>query len=301
MESCRNVLFDLVVHEIKLQVIDAGRRMRQQFNFNEITVHVLNQLPCIYVSTEHNWQIQTTNARNQYRSQIEDEVCYALENLWINPFRNDTVHYAEQDLPARSLLRLQASLGNENLTWKLLPKSVEIALEQELTNGRCLTVSPNSPKLSQEYESYLLPGKINCFNALRLLIVRLALQKLSYLPQEILSRTRLEDVVAEALNQLPPMYANNAESLMLMRQKARQDLGSKFERAVDLAVQNAKKEFFNQPPLLLFHKIKAERRQAMIALKDFFQDPQVNWRSCNDYFDNAQGEARHGKVVWLRK
>jgi Late competence development protein ComFB len=286
MESCRNLLLDLVVGEIETQLKELGGRLQQQSNINQITIDVLNQMQPIYVATEKDWQIQYDLTKKNLNLAIEDAVCYAIENLWINPFRTYAIHPAEQDLPARALLLLQKKLAVENLTWKQVPIALESALKPNIKK------TPKPVQLSAEYQSYILPGKLYCFHALRLPVTRLALQKMRRFPPEILSKTRLEEVVAMALSQLPPMYGSNEAEIAAFRQRAKQELGSKFERVVDLAVQSARKDFFNQSLPLLFHQIKTERREAMDWMKQFFKDPQVNWRSCGDYVENALAEAK---------
>jgi Late competence development protein ComFB len=294
MESCRNLLLDLIVREIHSQ--GNGGRLQQQTGINEIAIYTLNQLPPVYVATEKDWQIQIDLAQANSRLAIEDAVHYAIENLWINPQRNYAINPAEQELPARALLLLQKQLGMQNLTWKQLPTLLRLVLEQKLANRTAPTLEQS--ELSEEYQSYILPAKFYCFNALRLPVTRLIIQKLRRFPSEIASKTRLEEIVAMALNQLPPMYGSNEGEITALRQRAKVELGSKFERVVDLVVQSAKKDFFDQRSPLLFEQIKTERREAMDTLKLFFQDPQVNWRSCPDYVENALVEAAQGKVVW---
>jgi Late competence development protein ComFB len=297
MESCRNLLLDLVVREIDTQSKQLGGRLQQQSSINEIAIYALNQLQPVYVATEKDWQIQLSLAEKNLRVPLEDAVCYAIENLWINPLRNYLIHPAEQDLPARALLSIQKKLEVENLTWKQIPSVLEAVLKQKRRKqGNNLTHSSKLVHLSPEYESYILPGKLYCFHALRLPVTRLALQKMNRFPPDILCQTRLEDIVAMALNQLPPMYGSNEEEIIAFRKRAKHELGSKFERVVDLAVQSAKKDFFNQHLPLLFHQIKTERRETMNWLKQFFQNPQVNWRSCPDYVENALAEAEEGRM-----
>ncbi|MDX1977946.1 MAG: late competence development ComFB family protein [Pseudanabaenaceae cyanobacterium bins.68] len=287
MESCRNFLLDLVVQQVEAQAAEQGGRLQQPTSKNEIIVYALNQLPPIYVATEKDWQIQVNQPLASLRTSIEDAVCYAIENLWINPFRTFQVHPAEQELPALTLLRLQKLLGQETLTWRQLPETVQNALEY-----RTPTTQTISPPFSAEYLSYMLPARLNCYHALRLPVTRLAIEKLNRFPPEVIKQVRIEEIVAMALSQLPPMYASNTEDLLSHRQRAKQELGTKFERIVDLAVQSARKEFFNQGLPLLFHQIKAERRQAMSLLKRYFQSDQVNWRTCGDFVENALGEVK---------
>lgn len=287
MESCRNFLLDLVVQQVEIQAAEQGGRLQQTTSKNEIIVYALNQLPPIYVATEKDWQIQLNQPLASLRTAIEDAIYYAIENLWINPFRTFQVHAVERELPAISLQRLQKLLGKDNLTWRQLPEAVQTALEY-----RSQPPSPSPQPLSSEYISYMLPARLHCYHALRLPVTRLAIEKLNRYPPEVIKQVRIEEIVAMALSQLPPMYASNTEDLLSHRQRAKQELGSKFERIVDLAVQSARKEFFNQSLPLLFHQIKAERRQAMNLLKHYFQDNQVNWRTCADFVENALEEVK---------
>jgi len=296
MESCRNLLLDLIVSEIDRQANESGGRLQQQSSINEIVIYALNQLPPVYVATEKDWRIQLDLAQANSRIAIEDHVHYAIENLWVNPQRNYVINPAEQELPARALLLLQKQLAVQNLTWKQLPNLLKLILEQKLTKKSAQI--PKQAQLSVEYQSYILPAKFYCFNALRLPVTRLILQKLRRFPPEIVNKTRLEEIVAMALNQLPPMYGGNEEEMTALRQRAKQELGSKFERVIDLAVQSAKKDFFDQRSPLLFEQIKSNRREAMDTLKLFFRDTQVNWRSCPDYVENALEEAAQGNIVW---
>jgi Late competence development protein ComFB len=292
MESCRNLLLDLVVREIETQSKELGGRLQQQSSINEIAIYALNQLQPVYVATEKDWHIQLTLAEKSLRVPIEDAVCYAIENLWINPSRNYVIQPAEQDLPARALLSIEKKLEVENLTWKQLPALLEDVLKRKKRKqGNNLPHLKSLPKLTPEYVSYLLPGKLYCFHALRLPVTRLALQKMNRFPPEILAQTRLEDIVAMALNQLPPMYGSNEAEIVAFRQRAKHELGTKFERVVDLAVQSAKMEFLNHQLPLIYNQIKTERREAMDTLKQFFRNSQVNWRSCPDYVENALAEA----------
>jgi hypothetical protein len=302
MESCRNVFWDAVVAEVERRSGLSVRVPSEQPKLSYLTAFALNQLPALYVTTDVEWEAQRQRVELMFGKEITDAVRFALRSVAVDENRPAVVPAVELDIPARALLRLQLRLQHGGLTWRDVPVAVSTLLEVELSRfqGRdrplVLEVTAETPEL----HTYMLPARLNCFHALRLLVTRLALHKIQALPSEIGRYIRLEDVVARALNQLPALYATDETSLEQLRRQAKLEIGSHLGFAVDTALKDVRKAFFQQQPPLLFHRLKEERKEAMQHLRYLLQNPQINWRNFNDAIESAVFHAKQGRITWQR-
>ncbi|MGQ9865182.1 MAG: late competence development ComFB family protein [Pseudanabaenaceae cyanobacterium] len=302
MESCRNVFWDVVVAEVERRSGLSVRVPSEQPKLSYLTAFALNQLPALYVTTDVEWAAQRQHVELMFGKEITDAVRFALRSVAIDGSRPAVVPAVELDIPARALLRLQLRLQHSGLTWRDVPVAVATLLEVELSRFQgqdkplVLEVGGDTPEL----HTYMLPARLNCFHALRLLVTRLALQKIQALPCEIGRYIRLEDVVARSLNRLPSLYATDETSLEELRRRAKFEIGSQLALAVDVALKETRKAFFQQQPPLLFHRLKEERKEAMQYLRQLLQNPQINWRNFNDAVEAAVFHAKQGRITWQR-
>ncbi len=302
MESCRNVFWDAVVAEVERRSGLSVRVPSEQAKLSYLTAFALNQLPPLYVTTDVEWQAQRQRVDLMFGKEVTDAVRSALRSVALHTTQPAVVPAVELDIPARALLRLQLRLQHSGLSWRDVPVAVSTLLEVELSRFQgqdrplVLEVTAETPEL----HAYMLPARLNCFHALRLLVTRLALHKIQSLPSEIGRYIRLEDVVARALNQLPALYATDEASLEQLRRQAKFEIGSHLGFAVDIALKETRKAFFQQQPPLLFHRLKEERKGAMQQLKHLLQNPQINWRNFNDAVESAVFHAKQGRITWQR-
>lgn len=119
------------------------------------------------------------------------------------------------------------------------------------------------------------------------------------LAQYIQGHNRSE-VIAYALNRLPPMYATSEQGWQQQRQRAKNELEKEIIEAVRQALAAVQ-----QDPLRISTPLKfaenAEAVAALIELKDLLQCEELCWKNLVDTVEQTLIETNQGKINWRKR
>jgi hypothetical protein len=332
MENCRNALEELVIEEINTQLNRLGPEARRNINMGEVIAYALNRLPPMYATTQKGWIQQRKLARDRLHHQITSAVRQALVGVRRDPLRvSDPLPNSELQSQARSLLKLQHILDRDDLKWKDVPQAVEAAIStpearliprqpasvarrsvQDIKsylkrskshkpwkkpNPSSISVSEQdfrSSSESREFESYMAGATYNYSNILEKLVTSVALRQMAKLNPEVIDRLNLDDVVAYALNRLPPMYATSDRGLKKLRQRIKDEMTHEISTAVRQAVGRVAQEPIRLLPPLPFERFNEEQDEALTKLQQILNRKDITWQNVADVvetvLENGSGE-----------
>ncbi|MFN3361074.1 MAG: late competence development ComFB family protein [Pseudanabaenaceae cyanobacterium] len=314
MECCRNVLLPLVYAEANRQLLKADTK--SNISIADVVAYSLNRLSPLFVARQEEWQKQIPLLQQTLSSAIAKTVHKAI--LQVHKPRRETVTplpATELSTPMYSLLRLRELLKKPHMTWLELPQCLEERLLQINPNSGSKPATKYISKRKDEgaliasksdYENYLLPATMPVVNSIEHLIYRLAVHRLETLPPKLSPYARLisvDEVMAVALNCVPPMYATTTEGLKRFRYYSKIYIGSQLAEIVTKAVitvgQEASKRF--QIPMLTFQAIRQERQEGIAKLNWMLKRKDITWENSHGVIAEAIDRLRlTGNLDWQR-
>jgi hypothetical protein len=234
----------------------------------------------------------------------------------------DQLEEVEIFTPQRALLQAQDLLGWQNLVWRDVPRALLEALEENLKYYRQgpIALHPSVPcrnlvinrsgakrsfmteKLQYEFQSYMLETTLDLSHALERLVIRLAQSHAGRLfPPAELANLRLEDVVAEVLNRVQPMYATTNRGIRHWRQYAQLNLGSELLVFIDEALRKIYEQSKQPQPLLLFNRVRQERHNSLAEVSQLLMGQDVRWQNVVTAVDQSLKQSKGGKICWQKK
>jgi hypothetical protein len=318
MEKCRNAIEEIVIEEINTQLNRLGPDARRNISMGEVIAYALNRLPPMYATTQKGWIQQRKLARDRLQNQITSAVRQALVGVRRDPLRvSDPLPPTELQSQARSLLKLQRILDRDDLKWKDVPQAVAAAIATP--EARLIPRQPASfarrsvqdiksylrrskshkPRLresgisiseqdfkasseSREFDSYMAGATYNYSNILANLVTSVALRQIAKLNPEVINQLTLDDVVAYALNRLPPMYATSDRGLKKLRQKIKDEMTHEIAAVVRRAVSKIAQEPIRLLPPLPFERFNEEQDEALAKLKEILKRKDITWQNVAD-------------------
>jgi|GEM_PF-5959687 len=313
MECCRNIILHLVYAEAQSQLQQAGAK--SNISLDDVIAYSLNRIPPLFLSRLSDWQSQLGFLNGTIGQQIREVVHKAILQarkprlVSVSPIKSD-----ELLTPMVSLLKLRQLLKQPQMTWFNLPQKLEQYLlgikSSSGTKGVKFLSKNREENLTvatlEEYEQYLLPARLQITHAIESIIYRLAVNRLDTLPSKLAPYARLirvDEVMAVALNSLPPMYATSDEGLKRLRYYSRMQIGSQLAEVVTKAViavgQEASKTF-TVPPLI-FQTIRQERQDGIAKINWMLKRKDVTWQNCYSVILESIDRLRlTGELDWQR-
>ncbi|MFN5856365.1 MAG: late competence development ComFB family protein [Pseudanabaenaceae cyanobacterium] len=322
MESCRNVILGFVLGEAYKQIQRLGEGVRANYRLNEVVAYAINRLPPVFAATDKDHATKR-NMCLQFQPKIATQVRRALMEVHRHYNRTpDPLEEIETFTPQRALLKTQELLGWQNLVWRDLPRALYETLEENLKyyNQGPVVLRPGVPcrnlvanrsgvkrsfmpeKMQYEFQSYMLETNLDLSHALERLVIRLAQSHAARLyPPAELQGLRLEDVVANVLNRLPPMYATTNRGIRHWRQYAQLHIGSEIMVFIDEAIKQCYEQSKSQQPLVLFTRLRQERHHALTEVSHLLKGTDVRWQNVVSVVDETLKQSKAGQVCWQKK
>ncbi|NJK60200.1 MAG: late competence development ComFB family protein [Oscillatoriales cyanobacterium SM2_1_8] len=118
------------------------------------------------------------------------------------------------------------------------------------------------------------------------------------IPAEVAARLNVYEIMAYALNRLPPMYASSDHGLKQQRYRAKVELSARISEVLrEAIVKVAKSPLRGAQPLLQSTAI-AERDYALQAVREMLGREDVSLENVGDVVREALAQVRTGNLVW---
>jgi hypothetical protein len=118
-------------------------------------------------------------------------------------------------------------------------------------------------------------------NTIEDIVVEESIQQLCYVQKKLTEKTDLStdlsDVVAAALNKLPPMYATSDRGWQMLRKKANNELTRQITEAVQQAIQSAKPKAPRDIPHISEDELEVPAH-SLAKLQDILQNYDLEWK-----------------------
>ena len=329
MESCRNVLIEFVQKEAHQQIQNLGTAIRDQYNFNEVVAYALNRLPPMFSATELDLHHKRQECLS-IQADVTKVIRQALLAVRRDPLRQpEPLADIELANAPYALQSVQNLLGWQNLVWCDLPKALEDALERALIksmsgnstlrsgtfNGQhqpwqrdrrnnSYLIRPNlrstvDAKTQSIYDLYRLESE-HLVHSLERLAIKMAQNHAQKFSATELKFIRLEEVLAKALNQLPPLYATSTKGINYLRYHAQMNIGSELAIIIHEAMVEVRNANYAGMQPLMFSQIRCEREQALLNVDKLLGDRQVKWQNLLEVVTQSLELAKKGEVCWHR-
>ena len=339
MDGCRNAIEEPVIEEAKAQIKKLGAALQQKVDLSEVVAFALNRLPTMYATTQRGWMQQRKRARDEFSVQITTAVRQAMMGVRRDPLRESApLPESELESQTRSLARLQKVLHKEDLKWKDVPASVHEAITNIRLRGAVgfshlsltrrnvqdiksylkrtksldgsfaskqptLGLSEQTMRASleaKEFESYMTGAVCSYRNTLENLVMSVAQRQVQRLNPDVSQNIKLEDVMAFALNRLPPMYATSNQGLKQQRQRAKSELAHEIMVRVREAILTVGKVPVRLLPPLPFSKFNVEQDVALTELAHVLQRTDITWRNVADVIEEVLKQTEDGDSSWFK-
>jgi hypothetical protein len=151
----------------------------------------------------------------------------------------------------------------------------------------------------KEFESYMLSASCFFVNALEKVILPVTQRHMERLKIVLARQVKLEDVIAYALNRLPPLYATCEQGLIQQRQRANEELANEIESVVVQAIMTLSKAPKRLVGPLPLTKFVQEHEQALTELRQILKRDDITWRNVHVVVEKALEFARHNRTEWM--
>ncbi len=126
----------------------------------------------------------------------------------------------------------------------------------------------------------------NCRNVLENIVLQEAQNQLKKLAPELQKRYNLSDVVAYALNRLPPMYVTTQKGWVQSRSRAIKELNNQVIEAVKKALLSTRIDPLKQREPLPESELACEPR-TLVLLQEFLGNPHLRWDQLPEAVERA--------------
>lgn len=137
-------------------------------------------------------------------------------------------------------------------------------------------------------------------NVMESLVVEEVEKQFQRLPAKVSSYVNKAEVVAFALNRLPPLYATSERGWQQQRDRARRGMDSQIVTAVRQAIAAVQRD-----PLRAVTPLKVEEEQESLAalqgLKELLGREELSWRDLVSAVENALIKTARGEITWRKR
>jgi hypothetical protein len=137
-------------------------------------------------------------------------------------------------------------------------------------------------------------------NVMESLVLEEVEKQYQRLPPKVAGYVNRAEVVAFALNRLPPLYATSEKGWQQQRTRARKDFESQIVSAVRQAVAAVQRD-----PLRAVVPLRiAEEQESMLALqglKELLRREEVSWENIVEIVENTLVRTARGEITWRKR
>jgi len=282
----KNIIEDFVVQKARDLISQQQSETSIDINLSDVVAITLNNLQPLYATTLNGWINQRLNANRNFQKEIEITLSIAFMKVQQGGSPNKFLPISESELSsnAYSLVKISQILGKENVRWREIPKLLELAITEKNNNKdeaqkqlvpvaditihdlldhlkdflqrpkssyRRYRQVPKQSFFEQEVlDSYLLRANLRICNVMEKVVEKVALDMILDWSTEIKAQVNTDEILAFALNRLPPMYATSELGRRFLRSRAI----NQFHHEIDLIVSDAlihvkKMPEYNNSPL----------------------------------------------------
>ncbi len=301
----RNVMEELTVDEVGQQIASIeDDYIKECIDSNQVIAYALNRLQPMYATTEEGWLAMRKQAL--YNEElIQKAVKQAIHVVQETP-RPSTrgMHRNKPATPALILSRLAKLMGKNNMRWRDLPDTLQRKLDKNLRHLR-------NQSIAYEVRSYLKRSKMRQSRANEMYLVDFGLVEtdwfkvymseamgdyLNVLEQLVYDSVALQleapeyegkevnfdEIMAFALNRLPPMYATSETGIEQLRASAMEHLQERVNSVVRDAIEKVTKNpRFDVHPLP-FNHFEKELDFALREVRQILNRTDVTWENLDD-------------------
>ncbi|MGQ9866389.1 MAG: late competence development ComFB family protein [Pseudanabaenaceae cyanobacterium] len=324
MLECRNALEDLVLAEAQSQYERLQEDWQSQVHLNEIAAYALNRLPPMYATTRGGWSQLRKKAETEMKPQIEQTVRRALLAVRRDVLREaNPLPEEELDMELIALGALQGLFQSRSLLWRDVPRLLHDKLmERKLRRAVSYTYLTPSQRYARQVKDYLKRSKgimpnrnvmaaavptdqtrppaspREFTNVLEKIVQAIAERQLQRIPPEAAARLNIYEIMAYALNRLPPMYASSEQGLKQQRYRAKVELSGRIGEVLQEAIIKVAKSPLRGSQPLLPATALAERDYALQALREMLGREDIGLENVAEVVRNALQQAETGNLSW---
>jgi hypothetical protein len=316
MGNCRNAIEELVIAEAENQIQRLGPQARERVDLSEVIAYGLNRLPPMYATTQRGWAQQRQRASSELGNQITAVVRNGLLGVQRDTLRQlDPLPNHELASQNRTLVKLQELLKRKDLKWKDLPGVVNEALmnvryqgslesgylspdrrnavtaksylKRKTTKEVTFVRTPTANNDDQDFESYMSGTAYRYSNILENLVTAIAERRMERLSPELKAQINLDEVLAYALNRLPPMYATSNRGLKQLRQQVKNEMTNEVMAIVKQAFVKVAQTPERVLSPLPFERFNSEQDASLEKLKLILKRDDVTWRNVVELIEAA--------------
>ncbi|MCL6434370.1 MAG: late competence development ComFB family protein [Leptolyngbyaceae cyanobacterium HOT.MB2.61] len=137
-------------------------------------------------------------------------------------------------------------------------------------------------------------------NVMESLVVEEVEKQYQKLPAKVAGYVNKAEVVAYALNRLPPLYATSERGWQQQRNRARRGMDDQIKTAVRQAIAAVQRD-----PLRAVTPLKVEEEQestaALQGLKELLGREELSWRDLVNAVENALIKTARGEITWRKR
>ena len=156
-----------------------------------------------------------------------------------------------------------------------------------------LSSSPNSVMSA-------IPNAHIYLNVMEPLVTEEVQRQLHHLPAKVSSYINAVEVIAYALNRLPPLYATSEQGWQQQQRKAKQTMSSQITQAVRQAIAAVQQDPLRSTKPLL-PQDQQDARLALTGLRELLCTSDLSWKNLVDQVERALVSAKQGDITWQQR
>jgi Late competence development protein ComFB len=154
-------------------------------------------------------------------------------------------------------------------------KRSELSKVHKLSWAETVKAADNLSIEDEELGSYVIKAQLGYSNVLEKLVVLVAEHLMRDVPPSVSSQIDMPEIVAFALNRLPPMYVTSDRGYKLSRQRAQSELTKEITAQVRQAILKIGRSPKRLMPPLPLKKFEQEHEEALAELRQILQRPDI--------------------------
>lgn len=154
-------------------------------------------------------------------------------------------------------------------------KRNELSKIRKLSWAETVKAADNLSIEDEELGSYVLKAQLGYSNVLEKLVVLVAEHLMRDVPPSVSSQIDMPEIIAFALNRLPPMYVTSDRGYKLSRQRAQSELTKEITAQVRQAILKVGQSPKRLMPPLPLKKFEQEHEEALAELRQILQRPDI--------------------------
>jgi hypothetical protein len=154
-------------------------------------------------------------------------------------------------------------------------KRKELSKVRKLSWAETVKAADNLFIEDEELGSYVLKAQLGYSNVLEKLVVLVAEHLMRDVPPSVSSQIDMPEIIAFALNRLPPMYVTSDRGYKLSRQRAQSELTKEITAQVRQAILKVGRSPKRLMPPLPLKKFEQEHEEALAELRQILHRPDI--------------------------